>query len=471
LFLTGVEQMKITISEKLYVENMPAPLADRAYSELTVPNPEYVKRERMGRWLGGAEPELTLFRHCGGGSYALPRGYLGRLLRLAEGVGSPVDTVDKRLSLPEVGLTFIGELRDYQQRALEAMAMSSDGVLVAPCGSGKTAIGMALIARHGQPALILVHTLDLLKQAKEAARHWLGIETGTIGGGKFDIKPITVGTVQTVSRHPELAGKFGLVLLDECQHCPASSFTDTLQMFPARFRYGLTATPDRDDGLGCFMTAVIGPVRHEITQEGLRTANVLVVPRIEFIKTEFFYRYEDDWTDMISALTHDTYRNGLIYGIIRQLMNDGRRILALSQRVGHCEELYRAITRSRPGAAALAVGTMRKADRAESIRRLSSGDAQVMFATQLADEGLDVPEADAIVLMTPQRSEGRTVQRAGRVLRAVDGKRRPLVIDIVDNAVPILRHQARSRFFGAYLKIAPGARMPGWLEGRRRDAA
>jgi superfamily II DNA or RNA helicase len=241
-------------------------------------------------------------------------------------------------------------------------------------------------------------------------------------------------------------------------------------MFPAAFRYGLTATPKRDDGLGGFMTAVIGPVRHAITQSELRTANVLVVPRIEFIRTAFRYPYADDWTDMITALVRDARRNGLILNVIYRLLDDGRRILALSQRVEHCEMFYGAMERFRPGAAAMAVGT-RKKERLEGIRRITDGDAQVLFATQLADEGLDAPILDAVVLMTPQRSETRTIQRIGRVLRALDGKEQPIVIDIVDSAIGVLWNQARSRYFSAYRSLAPGCKLPDWLERSKRAVA
>ncbi|MDR1515312.1 MAG: DEAD/DEAH box helicase [Synergistaceae bacterium] len=464
--------MKITISNNLYVEDMPKPLADCVYHDMTAPNPEYVKRERLGKWLGGTEQELTLLRPGPGETWELPRGYLESLLCMAgfDPDVARIEQDDQRKSFPPLGLTFRGILRGYQQRALDAMARESCGVLVAPCGSGKTAIGMALIARLKQPALVLVHTLDLLKQTREAARRWLNVEAGTVGDGAFDIKPVTVGTVQTVRKHPELARMFGLVLLDECQHSPASTYTDTLQIFPAVYRYGLTATPKRDDGLERFMTAVIGPIRYEITRDDLRTANVLVIPRIEFMRTAFDYRYIDDWTDMISALTNDADRNNLIYRIICHLLGDGRRVLALSQRVAHCEALYRAVERFRPGVAALAVGA-RKKERIDGIRRVTSGEAQVLFATQLADEGLDAPILDAVLLMTPQRSESRTIQRAGRVLRALDGKPQPLVIDLVDDKVGILRNQARSRFFNAYRQLSPGARLPEWLNDRRRVAA
>jgi superfamily II DNA or RNA helicase len=340
---------------------MPEEIAGIIYRDLTVKNPEYVKRQKLGKWTGGVEPTLTLMRSCGDGSYSLPRGYLERLTRLAEENKTPVDIIDKRLVLPGIDISFHGALRDYQQRAFGGMIKHGGGILTAPCGSGKTAIGMAIAAYHRQPALFLVHTVDLLKQTAEAARRWLGIDAGIIGDGRMNVKPVTVGTVQTVRKHPELARLFGCVILDECHHCPASTFMDTLQMFPAVFRYGLTATPTRDDGLSSFMTAVLGAVRHTITREELCAADVLVVPRVEFIKTAFRYPYADEWTAMITALVHDRDRNNLIFKVIRGMLADGRKILALSQRVDHCVMFYEAMERFRPGAAALAVGARRSA--------------------------------------------------------------------------------------------------------------
>jgi superfamily II DNA or RNA helicase len=372
--------MKIIISNNITVEDMPRNIAAQARGELIATNPEYARKERYGKFIGGTEQTLTLMYSHGGGSYSLPRGYGYRLLGLAKQRGVPATLVDKRLVLPEIDVSFKGALRDYQQRALAGMTKYSDGILVAPCGSGKTAIGMALAAHFRQPAIILVHTVDLLRLTAEAARRWLNIDAGIVGDGKFDVRPLTVCTVQTAKKHPELASMFGCVILDECHHAPAASFMDTRQMFPAAFRYGLTATPKRDDGLGGFMTAVIGPVRHAITQGELRNANVLVIPRIEFIRTAFRYPYADDWTDMITALVRDAKRNSLIFNVISRLLDDGRRILALSQRVEHCEMFYGAMERFRPGAAAMAVGT-RKKERLEGIRRITDGDAQILFAT------------------------------------------------------------------------------------------
>jgi superfamily II DNA or RNA helicase len=216
------------------------------------------------------------------------------------------------------------------------------------------------------------------------------------------------------------------------------------------------------------MTSVIGPIRHEITQDELEASGVLVVPAVEFIKTNYFYDYDDEdktaYTDMITALVRDADRNELIYSVIRQLLDDRRRVIALSGRVEHAEEFYRIFERVMPGIAALAVGTMKKKERAESIRRITSGEARVLFATSLADEGLDAPLLDVLVLMSPSRSERQTIQRTGRIMRALDGKRQPVICDLVDVRIPVLKSQAHSRFFGVYRELSPGTRLPDWLE-------
>jgi hypothetical protein len=78
---------------------------------------------------------------------------------------------------------------------------------------------------------------------------------------------------------------------------------------------------------------------------------------------------------------------------------------------------------------------------------------------------------DALILITPQRSESRTTQRIGRVLRARGGKEQPIVIDIVDSEIGILWNQARSRFFGAYRQLSPGTRLPEWLLPQKKEVA
>jgi superfamily II DNA or RNA helicase len=107
---------------------------------------------------------------------------------------------------------------------------------------------MALISHWRQPALILTHTRQLAEQTARAVKQWLGVDAGLIGYGVFDLRPVTIGIVQSLAGNDErvraIRERFGLVLLDEAHHCPATTFMDVMQSFPAKYRYGLTATPD-----------------------------------------------------------------------------------------------------------------------------------------------------------------------------------------------------------------------------------
>jgi superfamily II DNA or RNA helicase len=218
------------------------------------------------------------------------------------------------------------------------------------------------------------------------------------------------------------------------------------------------------------MEALIGPIRHTITNMDLRNAGVLVTPRIEWVRTDFQCD-SGDWVYLIDRLVSDEERNALIIGIIGRLLHGGRQIIALSERVAHVEALSRVINEYQPGAAVVVTGSMGKRAREEGMRRIASGEAQILFSTKLADEGLNLPDLDALILLTPSRSGGRTMQRVGRVLRSVPGKAQPVIIDIVDANIGLLASQARTRFFEAYRSLAPDCRLPEWLERQKKRAA
>lgn len=464
--------IRVTVSNVIRVECSPRSLSTAVVRELTLPNPEFMTRQRMKKWLDETPETFCIASTCGE-ALEIPRGYLGRLLALAKEAGLEVAVDDRRLSFLPVDFTFRGELRPYQETALDAMRKHGSGVLAAPCGSGKTALGCALIAERRQPALILVHTRDLLAQTCAAVRRWLGVEPGVIAEKTCTFGQVAVGMVQTLVRRDleDIRNRFGLVLLDEAHHCPARTFTEVLQQFPAAFRFGLTATPERRDGLFPFLEAVIGPIRHTVTVGDLRDAGQSVVPRIKWRRTEFCSFYTaDDFARLINELVRDRERNTLILETVTQAIDAGRSIIALTGRVAHAEFLAAETEKVRPGVAVAIVGAMPKRQRESAIARMRTGEARVLFATSLADEGLDVPVADCLILCTPSRDPGRVTQRLGRVLRALPGKPQPVVYDFVDVEVGVLVSQARTRFFKVYRKLVPGTRLPDWLD-RKRNAA
>jgi len=421
----------------------------RAKFELTMANPAFRKAERAGRWTRDIPEELFFYE-----GNSLPRGYLDRFLALSPGALC----VDHRLSLDPVEFAFSGSLRGYQEEAVETMARYKDGVLCAPCGAGKTVMGLALIARKKQPALVLVHTKDLLHQWQEVVGALLGIEAGIIGGGKRTTGPVTIATIQTLQRGipEEVRLAFGLVLVDECHHTPARTFSEVIQVFPARYRYGLTATPEREDGLTRALHFAIGPARHEILRGDLQDAGVSLRPRLYWQPTSFQYLYRDDYQEMLTAMSKDQSRNRLITDLANRAREAGRVILVLSSRVDHCHDLAAHI----PGAV-VATGTTNSKDRREILSRVREGKAGVLVASTIADEGLDLPCLDTLILALPFRAKGRAVQRIGRIMRPSPGKSVPVVVDLLDSRVPILRHQAKRRYLDAYVDLFDAPAFPG----------
>lgn len=462
--------MRITVSNVLTVEDVPPEIRAAIRADLTRPNPEYVNRTERGFKAWGISETISLVDWPD-----LPRGYMTPLLERLDKAGIKPEIHDNRVKLPSLDIPFRGELRPYQKKAVAALMRHGSGMIVAPCGSGKTAMTMYVIAVRRQPALLLCHTKDLAAQLAENVTQWLGIEPGMIGGGTWDVKPVTVALMQSLaSRSQEtrdLLSRFGLVALDEAHHCPARTFTEIMQLFPAVYRYGVTATPERRDGLEDFMTAVIGPVRHEVRNTDLETAGLLIRPTVEWVPTAFDFDYSDtdDYSNMITALTEDEDRNALIIQIAADLMKQGRQVLILSGRVKHAHDLATALEDIFPDKVRPATSKETKKVRAESLDMMRSGELRCLTATSLADEGLDVRRLSGLILSTPSRSGSKTKQRLGRIMRPAEGKTAPVVYDLVDCNIGVLWSQARSRYFGCYKTLAQGCRLPAWLE--RTNAA
>ena len=159
---------------------------------------------------------------------------------------------------------------DYQEEAIKSAVAARQGVIVAPCGAGKTQIGLEIAARIGGRTLWLTHTADLLTQSMERAKTYFGLtngDYGTITAGKVDIgNVITFATVQTMNKIDlsKVKDKWDVVIVDECHHVVGTPtqvmmFYHVISNLKARYKFGLTATPKRSDGLSPCMFALIGP--------------------------------------------------------------------------------------------------------------------------------------------------------------------------------------------------------------------
>jgi superfamily II DNA or RNA helicase len=328
-------------------------------------------------------------------------------------------------------------LRGYQREALAAWWRHRSGIIVAPCGAGKTAIGLTAVLHLDTPALVLVHTGDLLRQWKERAEA-LGIEVATVSEGNGPVRArLVIATMQTLCLWPrhqlaEWGAGFGLVIVDEAHHVPCATLTDVLYELPGRYRLGLTATPTRADGLTPILLGHMGPIRATVSREALAEAGAIIVPRVERVATGWEPDAEAEYVEMITSATEDEGRNIQIADLAAAAVKAGRHVLIQTERVEHAKALSRLIG-DRHGLGSVAVyGALGARARALALSQVASGACPILIATQLADEGLDLPILDTLILGVPQRNAARLEQRVGRIARPAPGKVDAIVYDLLD---------------------------------------
>tara|TARA_R100001082_G_scaffold54472_1_gene29823 strand:- start:11850 stop:13274 length:1425 start_codon:yes stop_codon:yes gene_type:complete len=431
-------------------------------SQYRLKNPEWIQAHRLrnqGRYIELPDEWVKAFKrlpviHPWGNGIQIPR-----CIDLTKYVEpSSLRVVDKT-SFPDAEKLSVAEhikLRDYQTHAIGNLKASKEGVVVAPCGAGKTTIGVGTIAALDTPALVLVHTLDLAKQWADRCEQQLNFRPSIVGGGTNELekggtKRIVVATFQTLSRwlwteRYNFGKQFGLLIVDECHHVPANTFCETLMTMPQRYRLGLTATPERQDGLSDILHWHLGDVLHEIKTEDLVNRGLVCRPRIEQLHTGWKIPEgrKRDWVRLISDMCSDNERTQFILDKVDILVrNEGRQVLVLSDRVQHCKEMAEELSNEGLRAVAL-VGTLSKKKRAELLESADKREIDVIFATCIADEGLDLPGLDTVFLTVPTKALGRIQQRIGRIMRVKEGKQTPVVFDVVDDS-PVFNSMARKR--------------------------
>jgi superfamily II DNA or RNA helicase len=475
--------LKITIDSVLRLQDVPDSALKSIKSELTLRNPEFDKKRRMGlnRWAWGPEYIKLYSENTVNNSteIILPRGYFARLWSLAGLTWDMVD--DRRVRLQEVQFPTTPQLRDYQDPAAKLAKDWQQGVFIAPCGSGKTCCGMGMIAKVMQPTLWITHTMDLLQQSMESAKKFLGLygnQIGIIQGENMSIgSHITFATVQTLSKRDlsRVRDLFGCIIVDESHLVvkddkKARMFADVIAQFPAFYRFGLTASEYRSDGLIETMFHVIGPKFYEVAQDDPRLS--VMKPRVEFIETDFKYEQnvdEDGEKEMLSvqqlykAMREDFDRQCIVQSVLDKVQM-GDYCLVLGDSLEHLESMWEYV-RLRGYNAGFVNGGTKKPEREKIIAGMRDGKYQFLFATkQLSKLGLDIPRLNMMVLATPHKDSTTTQQAAGRLMRPMEGKKTPVIYDIYDSKIPQCQKWAKDRakiYLGLGCQIEGGPKVRG----------
>lgn len=441
--------VKIGLKNKIFIINYQEISKDillKIKSDLTFDNPEYTTKVKRDLWIGKTPKYIKLYEEePDKNRILLPIGYLEKLKTLLKSF----ELIDKRLVLPEIKYKSNINLRDYQIEPVNKLCKVNHGGIIAICGSGKTNMAIETFARIGQPTLWICHTTELLNQTKERMLKCLDIKSNEIGeikGGKVKIgSKITLALIQTLNKIniADIQQNFGCIVLDEAHHLPANTFYDTIIRFDAKYKYYVTATPDREDGLTEILNRTLGEPVHKIQQEDM--AKYTIIPKLEIIKTQFETR-STEYVEVMKDICKNNDRNKLIKDIVFQAYKDGRHILLLSDRVTHLEQIKTLIAEHIDDKhVKILNGTLKKKEREEIIEKCNNKEIKVLLATKLAREGLDITHLDCLVLATPKKAKGAVTQEVGRIMRVCEGKSSAIVYDLYDNKCGIVAQQMRYR--------------------------
>jgi superfamily II DNA or RNA helicase len=303
-------------------------------------------------------------------------------------------------------------------------------------GGGKTAIGCEIARRLGLKTLVIVHSTVLFEQwVPEINRFLPSWSIGKIQADKVDVKgkDICIGMLQSLALkddYPEwLYSEFGLVIADECHLLGAPEFAKAIPKFEPKYILGLSGTVKRTDRAEKVFIYGIGP-------SVVSTAEIPTLkPQIYFIDTKLCWtpKYDGSALDMqkiyfLNDIVTDVARNEMIVRQAVKAAKAGRNVLILSERVDHVKLLHHLISErlSDDGVTVgMMVGTSKKAERAAAIL------SQVIVATvQLVGIGFNVERLDCLIFASPVQAIDQPI---GRVCRFVEGKKTPLVLDLVDS--------------------------------------
>ncbi len=436
--------MELTISNEITIRNPTPEVRQWVYDKLKVQNPEYQKKMQLGLWIGSTPKELKLYR-ISGDNIIIPYGVRKSLFHAFQ----ELNTMPCKCVFAEnkpVNYNADIKLYDYQENAVQSLIRASGGILQSKAGSGKTRMGIATICRMGLKTLWLTHTNELLNQSYNAAAEFIDKRLlGKITAGKIQIADgITFATVQTLCKADlnALRYEWDMIVVDECHRCAgtinkATMFSKVLNNLAARYKYGLSATLHRADGLILCTYALLGGVAHTVPDSVVNTM------RVEIQKKETGVQISRQCLDtdgtlcyakLINYIADCGKRNLQIATDIMELCNDKHSIILLSDRVSHLQEIYSILPKVYQEDIVILHGKVKKADRELALDQMRNKDKHILLATyKLAKEGLDVPCLDRLLLATPVKDYAIVVQSVGRIARVCDGKGTPVVYDYVDD--------------------------------------
>jgi superfamily II DNA or RNA helicase len=338
---------------------------------------------------------------------------------------------DRRPEPKRIKTAFVGKLRDatHQNEALAAALKAGHGVLSLPCGYGKTTVSLAIACNLGYRTMIVVHKQFLADQWKERIQQFCpGATIGIVQQDRKEVEcDFVIAMLQSLSLKEYNFSDFesiGTLIVDEAHHVCAKVFSQSLFKLCPRHIYGLSATPERKDGLTKVLHWFMGPTFFAVERKNQEQVQVFTIvyesPRFRDPPPST-RNGKISMPSMITELVEDRERNKMLVALVKRASAGTRQLLVLSDRRLHCEFLHQCF----PKSSGLYMGGMKEEQLQESSKK------KIIFATfSQAHEGLDIPTLDTVILASPKSD---ITQSIGRIMRETKGKKNnPQIFDIHD---------------------------------------
>jgi len=375
------------------------------------------------------------------------------------------------------------EVRDYQTDIAEKAVRQQRSLLQMATAGGKTFTGAKIIQGFGvAPFIFYVPSIDLVKQTREELHKFLvdkdgnHLNIGAIGGGVYDPQDITVITTQTAVRacgaeyvksddEDEVEKEENVlkekrkeildlitsakgIIFDECQHVAA----ETSQIIAdysvsARYRCGMSATVFRDKNDDILIEACLGKMCGNISASFLIEKGYLVKPYIYFIrhtpKNISGHTYSSIYKN---AIVEDEERNNIIARLASQMAQKGKNVLVLIKNISHGKTLEKIIPDS-----VFIYGKHSGEERHEHFEKIRKSDSNIMIASTILDEGVNIKNLDVLIMAASGKSVTRALQRIGRILRTYtnpvtqEKKKEAIIIDFEDHCKYLLQHSRKRK--------------------------
>ena len=440
------KSIKVTLDDMVYIDkaNLDSIVKNSFRRLATFANPEFYQKQKLRMSVYNIPMVIDCSKEDD--KYLkLPRGTYEYLESLCKTNNIKIVKTDKRFKGKKINAVFNGKLRDEQQIALDNLLKYENGILCAPTGFGKTVIGCKMIEERNVNTLILVNKIQLLNQWKDRIKKFLNVEEiGEISSKKKNITNIIdVASIKSLWNNGDvldIAKNYGMIIIDECHHTAAYTFEQAINTGNAKYVYGISATPERENGHTPIIKMQCGDIRYKV--DSLKFNKELNIPMKVIVKKShlnFTNQNIDNYelNEINDLIAKDVLRSEIIIKDIKEEYKNGKNILVLTERLKLMDYIYDKLSKDTNNIFKYYGGIGKKVlknyeERTNQINE--DGENKIIVATgSYIGEGFDDSKLDVLFLTMPISGQTRVTQYAGRLHRKDDSKKEILIYDYVDD--------------------------------------